>query len=814
MRAYKQLLLASVGLLGMSSPALAQEQQQPDATAEASAANEAANVIIVSARRRDEDVQDVPAVIDTVTADDISKLSIRDFKEVQTLAPGLELTTNANGIGGNAKMRGVNFDVNASGNNPTVEFYMNDAPTTAGLVLQQMYDIGQIEVLRGPQGTLRGRASPSGSITVTTKKPDLYSYGGVMDMTANDIGTLNFKGAVNIPVVEGIAAIRAAGVWDENEGDRVRSIYNNPDPFWRTKSGRISALVTPTDWLRFEGMYQRTDVQGRTYDQVASFTEANPDATPSPVVISTKDRLSIQEDPRVIRQFFDLYNWRAEASHWGQRLIYQGQHYTQKIHSTDNVDDGNFFAGDVNQVTDTYSTSTSHEIRLQNDERLFDMFDYVVGFFDNRNHPDTTLNNPTIVRLPYVPGVPQLNGGIASIVQTPVESEGKSHEQSFFGNLTGHFGGFEIAGGVRHIDYKNRGILTVGGNVISDRPQHEKAWIYSGSLKYNFSRDFMIYASTGSSWRPGIDVVGDFNIAPSALESSFLHLPAETSKSYEIGMKSTLLDGQLRFNLTGYHQKFKNYPYRAPGNGVFYINTVAVRDATGAVTSLAQQVNNFNFVGAVPVEVNGVEGDVSYTVLKGWDLSAQASYSLGKIKNGTIPCNDLNGDGVPDAVTSAPTLAQLQQAVGANNIASCQVNQRSGFQAPFSATVQSEYSFPVIQGGNAYVRGLLTYYGKSKGDPTNAYDDVSDYALVNLFAGLRADDGAWEIGLYAKNVFNTTETLTRTTPLYTAYQQLGLTPTGVSRTTTAATYTSTYTGVTTTIPREFGINVRYAFGSR
>ncbi|WP_395393586.1 TonB-dependent receptor [Novosphingobium sp. BL-8A] len=812
MRVYKQLLLASAGLLGISSPALAQEQQQPEATN----ANEAANVIIVSARRRDEDVQDVPAVIDTVTSEDLSKLSMRDFKEVQTLAPGLELTTNANGIGGNAKMRGVNFDVNASGNNPTVEFYMNDAPTTAGLVLQQMYDIGQIEVLRGPQGTLRGRASPSGSITITTKKPDLYSYGGVMDMTANDIGTINFKGAVNIPVVEGIAAIRAAGVWDENEGDRVRSIYANPDPFWRTKSGRLSALVTPTDWLRFEGMYQRTDVQGRTYDQVASFTEANPNATPSPVVISTKDRLSIQEDPRVIRQFFDLYNWRAEASQWGQRLIYQGQHYTQKIHSTDNVDDGNFFAGDVNQVTDTYSTSTSHEIRLQNDERLFDMFDYVVGFFDNRNHPDTTLNSPTIVRLPTA-----LGGGIAQVVQTPVESEGKSHEQSFFGNLTGHFGGFEIAGGVRHIDYKNRSILTVNSTALTDRTQHEKAWIYSGSLKYNFSRDLMVYASTGSSWRPGIDVTGDFNIAPSALENSFLHLPAETSKSYEIGLKSTMLDGQLRFNLTGYHQKFKNYPYRAPGNGVFYINTVAVRDAAGNVTGTAQQVSNFNFVGAVPVEVNGVEGDVSYTILQGWDLSAQASYSMGKIKNGTVPCNDLNGDGVPDAVTSTPTLAQMQGAVGTDNISACQVNQRSGFMAPFSATVQSEYSFPVLTGANAYVRGLLTYYGKSKGDPTNAYDDVPDYALVNLFAGLRADDGAWEIGFYAKNVFNTTETLTRTTPLYTGYQQLAWagqfnpsTGRPVFTGSSGATYTSTYTGVTTTIPREFGINVRYAFGSR
>lgn len=816
MRAFKQLMLCSAGLssvcgLGAGAPALAQEQnrEQPGEIS----ANEA-NVIIVQARRRDEDVQDVPAVIDTVTADEIGKLNLRDFREVSTLAPGLQLETNANGIGGNAKLRGVNFDVNASGNNPTVEFYMNDAPITAGVVLQQMYDIGQIEVQRGPQGTLRGRASPSGSITVTTRKPDLYSWGGVVDLTANDIGTQNIKGALNIPVIEGIAAIRAAGVWDENEVDRVRSIYKNRDPFSRTKSGRVSALVTPTDWLRFEGMYQRLDRSQRSYDQIASFSEVNPGAPASPVYISAKDRRSNYEQPRFVDQKFDVYNWRAEAARWGQRLIYQGQYYKQRISSTENFDRGNRFAGDVLQRTGTVSTSKSHEVRLQNEERLFDMVDYVVGFFDSRNRPVTNLTTPTVVALPTA-----LGGGIAQVVRTPITSQGRTHEQSIFGNLTVHIGdATEISGGARHIDYQDQNQLVVNGATVSNNAQKAKKWIYSGSIKHNFTPDLMIYAATGSSWRPGINVVGDFNITPSALENSFLQLPAETSKSYEIGLKSTLMDGRMRFNLTGYHQKFKNYPYRVPGSGVFYVNTVALRNAAGAVTGLAQQVNNFNFVGAVPVEVNGVEGDVSFDITPSWNLNASASYSLGKIKGGTVPCNDLNGDGVPDATITAPTLAELQGAVGADNIAACQVSQRASFMAPFSATVQSEYTFPAFGGTDGYLRGLMTYTGKSKGDPGNAWDDVGDYALVNLFAGLRAQDGAWEIGLYAKNVFETTKTLTRTNPLFTSYQQLGFggiqNGAPVFTGPTAATSTSTYNSVTVNAPREFGINVRYAFGSR
>lgn len=805
---------ASMFAFSAPAPVLAQQADAPAPQAEEAAAEPTDTgepVIIVQARRRDEDIQDVPAVINAITADSLQNLNLREFTEVKTLAPGLELNTNANGIGGNARMRGVNFDTNASGNNATVEFYFNDAPISAGAVLQQMYDIGQIEIQRGPQGTLRGRAAPSGSITVTTHKPDLNDFGGFVDATANDIGTLNFKSALNLPIIEGVAAIRVAGLWDENEVDRVRPLdaaVDGRDPHSRTKSGRISALVEPTDWIRLEGTYQYMDRNLRSYDQVESFSEVNPAATPSPVLVTAEDRRAIQSDSRTINQRFDIYNWRAEFAGFGQRLIYQGQHSKQRFFSTESQDPANLFPGrEIEQITDSVAKGTSHEIRLQNEERVFDIFDYVVGFFDNKLNPPTDLIRPTIVRLPLAFG-----GGIAQIVETEVQRRGKSHEQSFFGNLTAHIGdSTEVSGGLRQIKYKSENQLIVGGNLLSSDSQDDDKLIYSASIKHNFTPDFLVYASTGSSWRPGINVVGDFNIAQSALEQSFLNLPPESSKSYEIGFKSTLMDG-LRFNLTAYHQKFKNFPYRVPGSGVYFVNTVA--SAGGPV----QQVASFNFVGAVPVEVNGVEGELSYDVSDRWNVGLFASYSLGKIKNGTIPCNDLNGDGIPDPTGAAPTLAQLQAAVGADNIAACTVNQRAAFLPPFTATLQSEYSLPISSKVDGYLRGLLSYSGKSQGDPTNDFDDVSDYALLNLFTGIRDPDGMWELSLFAKNVFNTTKVLTRTTPLFTSYQQLpGAIINGVPTITgrpTATTFTSTYTGITTTPPQEFGLNFRFFFGSR
>ncbi|WP_165190541.1 TonB-dependent receptor [Caulobacter soli] len=787
--------------------AVAQTQAAPAADPSSTSLTE----IIVTARRRDESIQDVPAVVNAVTSEALQKVNIRNFTEVQSLVPGLTLTSNSNGTGGNAQIRGVNFDINASGNNPTVEFYLNDAPITAGVVLQQIYDVGQIEVLRGPQGTLRGRASPSGSITITTKKPDLYREGGYVSSTVNDIGTANVNGAVNIPVVEGVAAIRIGGLYNDDDGNLTRSTDTTQEKrkaYSRTESGRISGLVTPIDWLRLEGSYQSIVNNFRNFDPVESFSVVNPSAPASPTLIKADDRMGFQAWPRTVKQRYNIYNWRSEVSALGQQLIYQGQHYTQDIYSDESQDPANVFpTTDLIQHTVSHIKSTSQEVRLQNQERVFDIFDYVVGYFDNKNNTPTTLNRPTAVRLPAVMG-----GGVAQVVQTAIGRAGHSREKSIYGNVTAHIGdATQISGGLRHIDYNDVGQLLVGGALISQDVHADKKWVYTASIQHSFTRDLMVYVNTGSSYRPGITAVGDFNLAPSALERSFINLPAETSKSYEAGVKSTLFDHRMRLNVSGFHQKFANYPYRAP-NGVYYVNTTS--DGAGGTV---QQVAQFNFVAAVPVEVNGVEGEVSYDLTPNWNIGAVTSYALGKIKNGVIPCNDLNGDGKPDVTTVAPSLAALQAATGGNNLSKCKASQRSSFQPPFSTTIQSEYSQPI---GNfeGYVRGLVYYNGKSQGDPTNTFDDVKGYALANLYAGLRAPDRAWEVTLYAKNLFDTTKVLSRTNPLSTSYQQLpgaiiGGVPTITGRP-AAVTDTSTYTGITTTPPREFGVTLRVALGSR
>ncbi|MDG2003732.1 MAG: TonB-dependent receptor [Novosphingobium sp.] len=812
-----KLLMASTMLTALFPLTGAHAQE---ATGQVSQSGASEDVIIVTARRRDESVQDIPLVVNTVSSEDIQNLNLQDAKEVQSLVPGLQLRTEANGIGGSGQLRGVQYDIN-SGADPTVAFYLNDAPIGAAIILSQMYDVGQVEVQRGPQGTLRGIASPSGSITFTTIKPNLSEAGGSLSASLNDIGTYNGKAALNIPIIENVLGIRLSGVVDENNSNRVTSIDSDATllkPFSETQSGRIVATFKPTDWLKLEGMYQVLNREASFYEQYASFELRDSTAPASPLLITPKDRLSILESPRFVNQKFDIYNWRGEVRFGGQALIYQGSHTVLDVNSNSNQDQANFLDGrDVFQINSTLGKSTSHEIRLQNEDRVFGIFDYVVGFFNKTEGTEIGLIQETPVLFPsFIPSPPfpsflaGLAGRIATVAETPIDrvQDGSNKETSFFGNVTAHIGdATQVSGGLRFINLKRPdSFLQIGTNLVPNGSAvDENEVIYTASVQHFFTPELMVYGSTGTSFRLGPNI---FNSTPSRspLLNSFISLASEKSESYEIGLKSTWLDGRLTFNLTGYHQKFDNYPFKLT-SPIFFIDT-----SFAGGTPVPAIGNNAQFGAAVPVKVNGVEAELAWKVTPEFNVGIIASYADGKIKNGVIPCNDLNGDGVPDVVTVAPTVAELQAAYGSDFIGACSVNQRASFQPPFSATAQAEYALPVSGTVDAFARGLFTYFGSSKGEPTNAFDDVDSYGLLNLFAGLRGSEGNWEVNFFAKNVFDVVKATSFNPPATTSYQELTL-ASGLMGT-QGRSFTSPYSVITTTPPRELGINLRIAFGSR
>lgn len=801
MNLYRVFALAGVSLLPLSMPAMAQDA--PAAADEGVAETE---VIIVQARRREESFQDVPLVVNAVTAQTIEKLNLRNFQDVTAVVPGLSLQGNANGIGSASSLRGVNHDVNVSGENGTIQYYLNDSPIASNIIFQAMYDIGQVEVLRGPQGTLRGRATPSGSITITSRQPNLREPGAYVMGTLGSADTANFNAGINVPVIEDKLAVRVAGLYDFNRGDRVYSVNSSIKPERETKSIRASVRFEPLDFLKLGFTYQALQGDLTAFDQVQSYSQINPTATPSASApdygtITPEDRRSTSRLSRTVEQSFQYYNWNAEIAQFGQRLIYVGSHSDSRFHPVTPTDPSNFFPA-LTAVQDvrTNTNSTTHEVRLQNEEQLLGLFDYVVGYFNSTGSAETSVNSGSIIPV----------GGPVAILNTTLINiaPGHSKEESVFGNLTLHLGeNTEIAGGVRHI----HSVSTDGGFFLNgvlkpeaDNSYDEKTTIYSASVRHRFNDSLMVYASTGSSWRPGVLAIGDFNAQPyTPNELAHLKLSPETSKSYEVGVKSNWFDKRLLVNLTYYHQDFKNYPFRASGAGVHYVNYLNI-PGVGTIPTAGQ----FNFVSEVPVKVNGVEAEIAYNPSRRFNLSTTINYARSKIGDAMLACTDalnnatnaVGSDGIPDTVV--PSVGQMIQAYGSEHLAQCAGSgQRANFQPDWSGSVRAEYNMPVGASMQGFLRGLFAWKGKSFTDPNNRFDDVDAYGILNLYAGLRAQNGAWEVSLYGKNITEVTKTVSVEATPYQLSSPF-------------ATLTSRYSGVTVTAPREFGVTARIAFGSR
>ncbi|WP_372781007.1 TonB-dependent receptor [Litorivivens sp.] len=758
--------------------------------------------VIVTARRKDETLQEVPLSVNAVSSEKIADLNIRKLEDISSVVAGLSMQEDT--IAPNASVRGVRFDTFASGNNPTVEFYMNDSPIVSLSAMQAMFDIGQIEVLRGPQGTLRGRASPSGAITLTTKRPDLQKMEGYIDLTATDIGGQNARFAVGSPLIDDVLAVRLAGFYEQNEGNRVESINSDEDPLYEGGGARISLRYAPNEKLEANLMYQRIKPRRRLFTQVESANRADP-SQPAPAQgdFDAGDRKAVSDIATESRHDLRRLGFELGWEVGGLMLNYAGSSTDMMVNWKDADDSGDVFGPgsdprlqDYGQVTDTETNGHSHEFRLSPSELINDKFSYVVGVLYQENESDTELMRPTPVFLPSFAG-----GGLATVVQTPVTSQGESTEQSVFANVTWMLNEkSELSGGLRYIDYQTENQVRVSGATISDTDEDWTETIYSLSYKHHYSDDLMAYATAGSSWRPGINVVGNFSRNKSARERQFESLDPETSDSIEFGAKSTLLDGRMQLNGALYYQTFDNYPYRAGGEGVYYVET----DSSGT-----RSVKQHSFVAAVPVDVYGLEVETRYQVSSVWSVGALFSYAKGEIDGGTVPCNDYApADGQPDSSGSAPTVAQIDAATGGQNVGACDVDYRSNYAPLWTTTLSSEYGFEVA-GLNAYVRGLWTVYGSSKNDPTNAFDNVDSYNILNLYTGVRGSEGKWEAMLYAKNIADEEEVLSR-----------GATPAGVGvqvlqppsfTSASGETRSSTYREISVTPEREIGLNFRYNF---
>ena len=238
------LLLATTALAGLGTPAFAEEAGPP-------AVAPVPGEIIVTATKRSESIQKVPISIQAITTEKLDQLNIANFNDYTKSLPSVSFQTSQPGVT-TVYIRGVasGGDGNHSGSLPSVGTYLDEQPiTTIGGTLDvHIYDIARIEALSGPQGTLFGASSESGTIRIITNKPDTSKFYGAIDVEGNTVahGSQGGKaeGFVNVPVTDRMA-VRIVGFYEHDAGyiDNIhgtRTFIGNPDPASPGYSGGVA----------------------------------------------------------------------------------------------------------------------------------------------------------------------------------------------------------------------------------------------------------------------------------------------------------------------------------------------------------------------------------------------------------------------------------------------------------------------------------------------------------------------------------------------------------------------------------------------
>jgi outer membrane receptor protein involved in Fe transport len=179
--------------------------------------------IVVTANKRTEEAKDVPTAISVLGGYELGEHHVEDYDDITRSVPGVSFGAQGGFGQTNIEIRGISSTTGSA----TVGLYLDDVSITTrntydGSTQPKLLDIDRIEVLRGPQGTLYGASSEGGTIRFITNQPDLNTFSGnvVTEMSGTEHGSVNYdeQGVVNVPIVEGLFAIRAAIEYGDDSG--------------------------------------------------------------------------------------------------------------------------------------------------------------------------------------------------------------------------------------------------------------------------------------------------------------------------------------------------------------------------------------------------------------------------------------------------------------------------------------------------------------------------------------------------------------------------------------------------------------------
>jgi len=653
--------------------------------------------IVVTARHRAENIQSVPISMSAIDGSAIAEQRINTLQGLEYSVPNLVFGETGSSGETFVGIRGIGDFSRNIGFDTRVGVYIDGVFAGQSLAVDQgLIDIAQVEVLRGPQGTLFGKNSSSGVINIISNQPQLGETSGELRFGGGNLDTLTGQAVLNIPLGE-TAAARFSVLTQKQDG-YVRNLYTGKNNMSSDHTiGRMRLRVKPNDDLDIN-----LSVDARTQDNDLVFLEpdadweianGNPDASPRFVVDQDADLIDDNNGSGIgLSVDYTLNSGHVLTSITGYRTV------ERKVGSDEDatrvfVLDARYFEDDFDHFTQEFRLASPGE----------QAFRYVVGAFYFDQNADT---NRKVALGPGFGGPPE--GVDAAIQDSAVDT---SNVALFVNGNIDLNDRWTLSGGLRYTDeqkdadidqfvFPGFGLAEMIQESFSRSEDYVTATL---NLQYQATDEILTYFTYSNGYK-----AGGFNVdlVPTVDDLLF---DEETVDSFELGMKSDLLDGRLRLNVTAFHAEYDNYQ-------VFQFRF----DPFSGTTALL--ISNAASVTTEGVEIEGIAR---------FSDSFELTYGFGftDAKFDDFPGGAVDAQGNPENV-AGNTLPRAPD---------------------FTAALTARYLFTsgAIDGSAALT---YTYRGEQFFNPDNRENSRQPaYGLLNASLDLDINEN-WSVGIWGRNL--------------------------------------------------------------
>jgi iron complex outermembrane recepter protein len=712
--------------------------------------------IIVTAQKREENLQEIPLAVSVVGGEALAKSGALTLENAQYLVPSLNFRKSGTTLNQALFLRGVgtiNFSIAAE---PSVAAVLDGVVLSrAGEGFTDLFDVERIEVLRGPQGTLFGKNASAGVVSIVTKRPS-KDFEGIVELTANEGDEYRSRATINLPLGENLRS-RFTGFYGQYDGNITNITTGNKVNGYKRYGfrGAIEADLGEAISLTLRGDWRKAKD-----DCCAEIIGTVPTNAAALALAGTN--INGDETRRVAQNLVTATNEKS----WGISLqadVELGEHTLTSITSYRGWDNTEIRDGDwldrpyvgINQLHDSgpqKANTFTQEVRLASPTGQF--LEYVLGAYYSKADADRTFSRSVVsctasTLAAVAPGLtPCSTAAGVSTITTPFGSAdfGSVFKNfSLFGQATANISDtFRFIGGLRWTQDKlnvyhirrttlagpgiggnfdagvfNNGLLATppatgfvsgvsNGVPFTARTKNDNV---SGkaALQVDLSDDIMAYASYTRGYKgPAYNVF--FNMA--AIHTNVID--PETVNAFEGGLKNSFLGGDLIVNIAAYYAKYKNYQANIPD----FVNNVRTT----------------RLINAGTVSTKGFELDFQARPSRNLTISGGLAYSRARVVAFQLAPGLTEADRIPSG-SQLPNAPDWKMSLGA------QYNWETG-------------GFANVELGAQMAMQSDQIYELSATRAITLGSTVDGYATVDASVAVVDPNDAWRLTFAVKNLFD------------------------------------------------------------